>query len=375
MKVLIAPDKFKGTLTAMEAASAIASGWASSRPQDQLLCLPIADGGDGFGPALGEQLNAERRISSTVDAALRPVNAPWWYDSKTRTAIIDTAAIIGLAMLPAGQYHPFDLNTSGIAKVLFESTTLGAKKILMGIGGSATNDGGFGMARALGWRFLDASGNAINAWHNLTELQRLEAPTDFNLPRIEVAVDVQNRLLGDEGATRIYGPQKGLSTNDFPRAEACLSSLSSVHHETTGLSIASQPGTGAAGGLGFGLMAFTEARLKPGFKLVADAVDLWPALNNAALVITGEGKLDGSSLMGKGVGELLRESMARKIPVICLGGTRSSDFDVMTNKLRPRMIKSIHPDLADSTAARSNAQRLLVDLGRIAGEEWEDEHE
>src|SRR5439155_11955972 len=166
-RVLIVPDKFKGTLTAHEAATAIAAGWRRARPTDQLELLPMSDGGDGFGTVMGELLGAKRMACRTMDAAHRPCTAQWWWEAKSRTAVIETAAIIGLAMLPRGKFHPFQLDTGGIARVLEAVRRRRAKSCLIGIGGSATNDGGFGLARALGWRFLDKKGQSIDQWVRL----------------------------------------------------------------------------------------------------------------------------------------------------------------------------------------------------------------
>ena len=170
MKVLIAPDKFKGTLSARAAAESIARGWRMARPDDTLELQPISDGGDGFGELTSAALGARPQSIGTVDAAHRPCTATWWWDAKTKTALIESANVVGLAMLPRGRFHPFDLDTFGLAKILRAATRRGAAKIIIGIGGSATNDGGFGLARALGWIFLDDDGNPILKW---TDLRRL----------------------------------------------------------------------------------------------------------------------------------------------------------------------------------------------------------
>jgi glycerate kinase len=170
MKVLVVPDKFKGTLTAAAAAEAMARGWRKARPQDQLDLLPMSDGGDGFGEVVSALLQASPQTVKTVDAAHSPRHATWWWERKTKTAIIESAKIIGLAMLPPGKFHPFELDTFGLGAGLRAAQAEGATRILVGIGGSATNDGGFGVARALGWKFLDERGKQIECW---TKLHRL----------------------------------------------------------------------------------------------------------------------------------------------------------------------------------------------------------
>ena len=219
MKVLIAPDKFKGTLSAAEAAAAVVRGWRQVRPEDQLHLLPMSDGGDGFGEVISALLRAGPQTVKTEDAAHRPCETTWWWEAKTKTAIVETAKVIGLAMLPPGKFHPFELDTFGLGAVLSAAQEKGAKQILVGIGGSATNDGGFGLARALGWRFVDNHGHPVERWTELHRLSCVHASGLRPFENVTVAVDVQNPLLGPRGATRVYGPQKGLRPDDFDLAE------------------------------------------------------------------------------------------------------------------------------------------------------------
>lgn len=320
MRVLIAPDKFKGSLTAGAAAAAMADGWRRARPEDEVRCLPISDGGDGFGEVLSAALGAAAVPLATVDAAHRPLEARWWWAPREKLAIVESARIIGLALLPRGRFHPRALDTFGLGAALRAAAERGARRCLVGIGGSATNDGGFGLARALGWTFLDADGAPIEVWPELTRLQRV-VPPPRRLPlRITVAVDVQNRLLGPRGCTRIYGPQKGLTPEDFAPAEAALRRLALAMQRQRGRPLHRLPGSGAAGGLGFGLMAFAGAKLAPGFELLARHTRLAQALRQAEVVLTGEGALDASSLMGKGVGELARWCARRRVPCLGLAG-------------------------------------------------------
>ena len=321
LRVLIIPDKFKGTLTAPAAARAIARGWHEARPQDCLDLLPMSDGGDGFGEVTSALLNARIRHVRTVNAARRPCVARWWWEPRTRTAIIESAAVIGLAMLPPKQFHPFDLDTLGLGAVISAAVRQGATRCLMGIGGSATNDGGFGLARALGWQFLDHDGHLIERWTGLCRLDRIRQPRRRRwFARWLAASDVQNRLLGPRGATRVYGPQKGLRPRDFALAERCLGRLAMVVRRQLGCDFARQPGAGAAGGLGFGLLAFLGAELKPGFDVFARQAGLARRVRAADLVITGEGAIDASTLMGKGVGQVARRCRELGLPCIGLAG-------------------------------------------------------
>ena len=321
LRVLVIPDKFKGTLSAGAGADAIARGWRKARPQDSIVCLPMSDGGDGFGEVLSLLLHARRQTIRTVDAAHRPCVSRWWWEPKTRTAIIESAAVIGLAMLPPGRFHPFVLDTFGLGAVLRAAAAKGARCCLMGIGGSATNDGGFGLARALGWEFRARDGELLEHWTDLARLDRVQAPArPCRFRELVVAVDVQNPLLGPRGATRVYGPQKGLRPADFGPAEHCLCNLARVLKQQAGRDFAREPGAGAAGGLGFGMLAFLGARLEPGFELFARHAALDAQLRQADLVITGEGAIDRSTLMGKGVGQIALGCSRLGLPCIALGG-------------------------------------------------------
>lgn len=321
MRILVVPDKFKGTLSARAAAQAIARGWRRARPSDAIELCPISDGGDGFGAVLGQVLGARACRVRTVNAAHQPCPACWWWGEESATVVVESAQVIGLALLPPGRFHPFELDTFGLGAVLQAAARRGARRCVVGIGGSATNDGGFGLARALGWRFYDRRGGPLERWTELDRLARIVPPARRLLFRsLTVAVDVQNPLLGPHGATRIYGPQKGLRPEDFPKAEACLRRLALVVRRTLGRDWARAPGAGAAGGLGFGLAAFAGARFAPGFALMARECGLARRLGQADLVITGEGALDRSTLMGKGTGEVARLCRQRGIPCLALGG-------------------------------------------------------
>jgi glycerate kinase len=325
MRVLITPDKLKGTLTAEAAAKAIARGWRKARPQDDLDLLPMSDGGDGFGAVISRQLGAHPQMIKTRDAAHRSCTARWWWEPKTKTGIVESANVIGLAMLPPKQFHPFDLDTSGLAAVLLAVAAQGARRCLIGIGGSATNDGGFGLARGLGWKFLNHNGHEIEQWTGLRELAEIVSPQTRKLFReLVVAVDVQNPLLGQRGATRIYGPQKGILSGDFAPAESALRRLARVSRSTFRNDLAPQPGAGAAGGLGFGLVAFAGGCLEPGFDLFARYAHLDRHLRSADLVITAEGAIDRSTLMGKGAGQVARRCRKMKIPCLGLAGVLTS---------------------------------------------------
>ena len=369
LKVLIVPDKFKGTLTAQAAAEAIARGWKISRPGDAVDLLPMSDGGDGFGEILSRLMRTVLQTVSTVDAAHRPLVADWWWAADTKTAIIESAKVIGLARLPPQKFHPFELDTLGLGAVLRSAAEKGAEHFLFGIGGSATNDGGFGLARALGWSFLnERDGQPIQRWTELWSLKQLLTPKDaLRWPNLRVAVDVQNSLLGPAGASRIYGPQKGLAQNDMTLAERCLSRLAEVAQAEFHRDFASEPGSGAAGGLGFGLRCFLGAQLERGFGLFAEYSQLLKRLSSAQMVITGEGAIDQSSMMGKGVGEIANLCCARKVPCIGLAGVLG---DSGLAKQRFTQLHGLTPGLTTEEQAKSRSAFWLEQLAAAVARNW-----
>jgi glycerate kinase len=317
---LIIPDKFKGTLTARAAAEAAAEGWLGARPKDVVHLMPMSDGGDGFGEVMSGLIGAEPQQIEACDAAHRACRARWWWASGNKTAVIETAAVIGLAMLPARRYHPYELDTYGLGPVVSAANRIGTERCFVGLGGSATNDGGFGLARALGWKFFDDRGDEIRSWTALSGAVDLRPPRRCRWFReLVAAVDVQNPFLGRLGATCVYGPQKGLKPADFRLAERCLARLASLMG-AKGRLLARTPGAGAAGGLGFGVMAFLGGRLKPGFELFATEADLDRRLRDVDLVITGEGAIDESTFMGKGAGQIARRCRELAVPCVGLAG-------------------------------------------------------
>jgi glycerate 2-kinase len=367
LHVLIVPDKFKGTLSAQRAAALIAQGWREVRPQDRLEVLPMSDGGDGFGEVLAGLSSVEPRASATVDAAHRPCQATWWWDPDRRLALIESARVIGLSVLPAGKYHPFALDTYGLGRVLEDARMAGAQQCLMGIGGSATNDGGFGLARACGWNFSGLRDTPIQSWTGLADLAHISGPA---LGRsgldLLVAVDVQNPLLGPNGATRVYGPQKGLRAEDFPLAEACLSRLAEVAGGDLEVDVALEPGTGAAGGLGFGLRCFLGARLESGFSLFARQARLEERIGLSDLVLTGEGAIDASTLMGKGVGEIARLCRGKGVPCVGLAGTLVGDPSVSDEANLFTQLHGMAPGLVSHQEAKAHPELWLPRLAALA---------
>ncbi|MCX7872635.1 MAG: glycerate kinase [Verrucomicrobiae bacterium] len=363
LKVLIAPDKFKGTLTATEAAMAIKKGWKRARPHDDVAILPASDGGDGFGEVMSRLLNCKGLIVKSVNAAHEECLARCWINKTKSIAIVESARVIGLAMLPTGKYHPFQLDTFGLGIVLKKLANKKPENIFIGLGGSATNDGGFGMARALGYKFISRRGIEISKWTELADLKTITPPSEqlcFN--KVVAAVDVKNLLLGKKGASRIYGPQKGLKPDEIPFAEKNLRRLVAVVRDTSGADFSKIHGSGAAGGLGFGLMAFLNARVESGFEIFSHLSKLEVKIKNADIVITGEGSCDRSSLMGKGAGEIARLCQKHKKPCIMLAGRADVTPDI--KKYFSKVLNMM--DICGEFAAVKNPSNSLEKIAETA---------
>ncbi len=329
MRVLIAPDKFKGSLTAAEAAQAMEDGLRAGWPQGATLAverLPIADGGEGTTESIHDALKGRWVTCRAQDPMGRRIEARYTlvpsgpddgtpvHQRQAPVAVMEMSTASGLALVPPEKRNLTRASTSGTGDMLRHALkTSKASRIIIGIGGSATNDGGIGMAAALGFKFFDAADRELEPRpYNLLSLHHITPPKKA-LPAvpITVACDVRNPLLGERGATRIYGPQKGLRGDDESALlEHGLLRLAEVVTQTFGVDHRETPGAGAAGGLGFGLLTFCGATLRPGFELIAELLHLDAAVQRADFVLTGEGSLDGQTLEGKapaGVAALARK--------------------------------------------------------------------
>jgi len=301
-RIVIAPQSFKGSADAVAVAAAIARGFRRILPDAQLDELPLADGGEGTVHALVRATGGSIRTSRVHDPLLRDIDAEWGTLGDGKTAIVEMAAASGLPLLRDSERDPRITSTRGTGELILEAAASGAHRIIIGIGGSATNDGGAGMARALGYRFLDREGRDLpEGGAALRRLHHLEGQTDPRLirPSIEVACDVRNPLLGPEGASAIYGPQKGATPAIVAELDAALATFADVIEAFVGRNVRDVPGAGAAGGLGAGLVAFLDARLRSGADLVLDATKFASRIAGADLVITGEGRADAQSAYGK----------------------------------------------------------------------------
>lgn len=325
MKVVIAPDKFKGSLSAPEAARAMARGVAGACPTATLDLVPMADGGEGTVEALVAATGGTFREATVTGPLGAAVVARFGLLGDGATAALEMASASGLVLVPHDRRDPLRASTRGTGELLLAALDLGASSIILGIGGSATNDGGAGLAQALGARLLDAQGEELPpGGAALARLDRIDASAlDPRSARtsIRVACDVANPLCGPAGASAVYGPQKGATPEMVARLDAALAHYARVVARDLGRDVAGLPGAGAAGGLGAGLVAFAGGVLTPGIDLVIAAVGLADRLRGADLCLTGEGALDASSAFGKTAVGVARLSRSLGVPCLALAGS------------------------------------------------------
>jgi glycerate 2-kinase len=326
MRVLVAPDKFRGTLTATQAAEAIRAGWGRERPEDVLELVPMADGGEGTMDALVGALGGRTETTEVTGPLGDPARAAFGLAPSPDgvLGIVEMARASGLELVSRGRRDPGRSSTRGTGQLMVRALELGARRLLVCLGGSATNDGGVGMATALGVRFLDAAGRELPpGGAALVDLARIDATALHpGLAGVVVtgACDVDNPLTGPSGASAVYGPQKGATTDQVWLLDRALGHLASVVHRDMGVALHEEPGAGAAGGLGFGLLAFCGARLRRGVDVVMDAVGLQERMARADLAITGEGSLDEQSLRGKVPAGVIDVAAGAGVPVAILCG-------------------------------------------------------
>ena len=322
MRILIACDKFKGSLSAAEACGAVRDGLRAAGSADELVLCPIADGSPGFTETMVSALNGEWHRCMAVDALHNPIEARYGMlrdADGEQEAVIEMAEASGLKRIPLEDRSILHSSTFGTGSMIWDAiNNSGAQRILIGIGGSAAHDGGIGLAAALGARFLDADGDELEPIPAaMLELASIDLDNRIALPPIEVACDVENPLMGENGAARVFAPQKGASPEEIDILEAALKRVVEV---TGAESMSACPGAGAAGGLGFGLMCFAGARLRNGFNMVSDSLGLAMRIAEAELVITGEGSMDARTLMGKGPMGIALMAKEQGKAVVGIGG-------------------------------------------------------
>ena len=334
MKIVVAIDSFKGSLSSLEAGEAVKEGILKATDAE-VLVRPMADGGEGTTEAFVTGYGGEF-VSVPVSGPLGiEVLATYGYLAEKETAIMEMASSSGITLVKEGDKDPLKASTYGFGQLIGHALDKGCRNFILGIGGSATNDGGEGMLMALGYEFLDEEGKLVplggEALGKIRSIGSLHVHPKLSDARFSVACDVNNPLLGERGATFIYGPQKGVTDTTRPILEAAMKNFADITSETLGQDHRNHPGAGAAGGLGFALMSYMNAELKEGVSLVLEAIRLEEELMDADLVFTGEGRIDAQSAMGKAPGGVLKLAKKHGVRVIGLGGSVTADAHLLND--------------------------------------------
>ncbi|EOE5485243.1 glycerate kinase [Cronobacter sakazakii] len=332
-KIVIAPDSFKESLSAMDVAKAIEAGFREIYPQAHYVCVPMADGGEGTVEAMVAATGGQI-ITTSVTAPLgNKVDGFFGLLGDGETAVVEMAAASGLHLVPTAQRDPRITTSYGTGELILAALERGVKAIIIGIGGSATNDGGAGMMQALGARFLDGEGRELApGGAALARLERLDlSALDPRLAQVSVtaACDVDNPLCGEKGASAVFGPQKGATPAMVTELDAALRRFGEQLEAATGKAIISAPGAGAAGGMGAALLGMLNAELRPGIEIVIESLGLAQAVRDADLVITGEGRLDSQSIHGKTPIGVARVAKQFQRPVVAIAGSLTPDYQIV----------------------------------------------
>ncbi len=324
MHIIVAPNSFKGSLSAAQAAAAVARGIKRVSGKIKVTGVPLADGGEGTAEALVAAVGGRFHKAAVTGPLGRPVEARYALLKGNKTAVIDMAACAGLPLVPPAKRNPLHTTTYGVGELILRAIRSGCREIILGAGGSATVDGGLGMLQALGFGFFDATGKTLGpGGRELVRIQSIDtagSPADLKRVAFRVAVDVANPLVGPHGAARVYGPQKGATPAMVAALERGLAHYAKKTKTATGVAVSTLPGAGAAGGLGAGAAAYLGAEIVSGAGLVLERTSLEAKLVDADLVITGEGRLDAQTAFGKAPHALALLCRRHRVPLVCLAG-------------------------------------------------------
>jgi len=362
MKILIAPDSFKHSLSAVEAAQAMAGGIREVLPNAELILKPMADGGEGTLDTLLAATGAELRHSPVQDPLGRNIHARWGWLAESQTALVELAAASGLMRLKPDERDACRASSYGTGELIRAALNAGAVRILLGIGGSACVDGGSGLLQALGARLLNTQGTSITAGGaGLAELATIDLSaldTRLSQVSIEVLCDVDNPLCGEQGAACVFAPQKGANPEQVAQLETALAHFAECAKNRLGKDFSTHPGSGAAGGAGFALQAFLGAKIVQGAAKVAEVIELGNAMQNCDFVITGEGCLDTQTLHGKTICGVLQIARRQSVPVIALTGTLGEGYQALYTQGLTAAFSLVNGPLSLEHACQ-NASRLL----------------
>lgn len=363
MKFVIAPDKFKGSLTGFEFCDAVAEGLQMVFKDAEIINKPLADGGDGTIEVAKYYINGEKITITVSDPLFRPINASYLYSEETKIAYIEMAEASGLKLLGDDERNCMITTTSGTGELIYDALEKGAKEIILGIGGSATNDGGMGMANALGYQFLDEHGKElVPIGQNLSKVKSIDDSNKhvrLKEVKIKVACDVTNHFYGLNGAAYIYAAQKGASENEIIVLNNGLHNLAEVIKSNYNIDLQKINGAGAAGGVGGGALTFLDGELISGINLIKELADFDTTIDGADWIITGEGQLDEQTLSGKTIDGVITSAKIKNIPVAALCGSVSISVN-QQNKFGLTYVSSIVRGISTLQEAMNNSHENLV---------------
>lgn len=374
MKIVIAPDSFKESLSAAGVASALARGLRQALPEAEVIECPLGDGGEGTLDAVLAATGGEVREARVTGPLGELVTARWGWLAEQRTAFVEMASASGLELVPRARRDVRVATSHGTGELLRAALDAGAERLVVAIGGSATNDGGAGVLQALGVRLLDGQGQALApggaALASLASLDLTDLHPRLAAVEVVIAADVDNPLCGSQGASQIFGPQKGASPEQVRELDAALAHFATVTAATLGRDVSEQPGAGAAGGVGFAALAFLQATFRPGIEVVAELVGLEEALQDADLAVTGEGRLDGQTLRGKTPAGVLRLAQRHGVPVVAVAGSLGEGYDALYQQGLAAAF-SLVPGPLSLEEALAQAEGLLERTARDIGRLWQ----
>lgn len=379
MKVIITPDSFKGSLTAVEVADAVEKGIKSVFKDAETIKIPLADGGEGTVNCLVNATGGKILHQEVMNPLGKEILASYGILGDQKTAVIEMAEASGLTLIPLEQRNPLITTTYGTGQLIKAALDQGCKKMIIGIGGSATNDGGAGMVQALGIRLLDLEGKEIG--YGGAELCKIDSIITSGMDsrvsslKILVASDVKNPLCGPSGATRIYGPQKGANEKMMQILEKGLAHFAALINQTLNKDVKDIPGAGAAGGLGAGLMAFLDARLKSGIEVVIETVNLEEALKDADLVITGEGKIDYQTIYGKVPIGVAKVAKKYQVPVLAIGAIIEKDAEIVYQYGIDYLIKVSDPPMKLTESKENKIYLIKNCIKQFLKKQWDNHPE
>ncbi len=369
--ILIAPDKFKFTLTAPEVTDAISIGLSAHKEQLNIQKIPLADGGEGTSDILSTYFRADKIYLNVNNPIFKTISAYYYFSLEKKTAIINVSNASGLDLLRDKDRNPMFTSSYGTGEMIIDAVNKGAKKIILGLGGSATNDLGIGAANAIGYRFLSKSGKLLKPIGknliNISEIDDSQVKVPLNEIEIISLYDVENVLYGKNGAAYVFAKQKGANEEEISVLDEGLKHLAGLVKTTYRKDVSSIIGGGAAGGFGAGSLAFLNAILKPGSKTIFNIVGIEEHLKNCDLIITGEGKFDKQSLQGKVTGELIKKSEKYKIPIVVICGIQenSKDFNEIIKKNNLLTVLPLYKKPVDLKIAKQDSPELIKIMSKF----------